>query len=284
MNIKESLTKQDKFSDSEKELANFILKKKEKILQMSVQEISERTYTSTSAVVRLCRKIGLKGFKDFKIRYSAELQQEYNNLTEINANFPFDEDDTISEISAKLLTLTKISLDETSKIFSAEAVEKTVSYILNSKNTAVIAVGDSYIRAIDFQNKMMKIGKHIILSHIPLEDGQMAQVLDSSDCVIFVTYSGQTKYLVPYAQILSRNLVTIITITSNPDSVIGRLSDIVLQIPNKESKSIKITTFYSQACIEYYLNIIYSYFFVLNFDKNLKRRTDSEITFLDTRY
>lgn len=284
MNIKEALIKQEKFTDSEKELANFILKKKEKILNMSVQEISEQTYTSTSAVVRLCRKINLKGFKDFKIKYSAELQQDYRQITDIDANFPIDEDDTISELAAKLLNLTKSSLDEAHQMCSPEAIEKTVSYILNSKNIAVIAVGDSYIRAVDFQNKMMKINKHVILSQVPLEDGHLSQVLDSNDCVIFITYSGQTKYLVPYAQILSRNLVTIITITSNPDSIIGRLSDIVLQIPNRESKSIKITTFHSQACIEYYLNIIYSYFFVLNYDKNLKRRTDSEISFLDTRY
>lgn len=284
MNIKEKLMKQDKFSDSEKELANFILKKKEKVLHMSVQEISQQTYTSTSAVVRLCRKIGLKGFKDFKIQYSAELQQKYEQVMEVDANFPFNEDDTVQEISSKILALTKDSLHETAKLFSAEKLEKAVAYIINSKRTAIFAIGDSFIRALDFQNKMMKINKNILSMQIPFEFGHLAQTLCHEDCAIVISYSGQTKTLIEYVQILKRKLVTIIAITSNEESKIANLSDLVLLIPNKESKSIKFSTFSSQTCIEYYLNILYSYFFVLDFENNHKRRITTEVDFLDTRF
>ena len=65
------------FSTSEKQLAKYILEHGEKVLQYSIQDLAKKTYTSPATIVRLCKKIGLHGYSDFKIKYSAELQFDF---------------------------------------------------------------------------------------------------------------------------------------------------------------------------------------------------------------
>ena len=62
------------FSHSEKEIAHYILNEGEKVLNLSIKELAKKTYTSPATIVRLCHKLGLEGYGDFKIKYSAELQ------------------------------------------------------------------------------------------------------------------------------------------------------------------------------------------------------------------
>lgn len=77
------------FSHSEKQIARYILDNGEDVLSMSVKELANKTYTSPATIVRLCRKIGLEGYNDFKIKYSAELQYDKRNQKRIDVNFPF---------------------------------------------------------------------------------------------------------------------------------------------------------------------------------------------------
>lgn len=286
MNIIEALSHRENFSINEQTVADYILLKKEKILDMSVQEISKETYTSTSAIVRLCRKVGLNGFKDFKIKFAAELQRNANEISDIDSNFPFEKNDSLLDISSKMLKLTHDASKDTYEMIlnSRKEIENAISLILKSKQVALFGIGDSYIRALDFQNKLMKINRNILLTSIHGEQNQLAISLHRNDCAIIISYSGQTKMTYQMALYLKRISVPIISITSNPESKIAKLSQVTLTIPNKESINIKITPLYSQLCIEYYLNVLYSYFFVLDYDENLKNRIEVETIMVDTRF
>ena len=60
------------FSHSEKEIAHYILNEGEKVLNLSIKELAKKTYTSPATIVRLCHKLGLEGYGDFKIKYSKD--------------------------------------------------------------------------------------------------------------------------------------------------------------------------------------------------------------------
>lgn len=286
MNIKEQLEKMEQFSNAEQNIAKYILKNKDLVLSMSVQELSKATYTSTSAVVRLCRKMNLKGFADFKIKFSAELQKnEFHseNKAMLDANFPVDENDSFYEVSKKLYELMNEALFDVYQKATVSDFEKAVNLIQSSNRTAIFTGGDNFISALSFQNKMLKINKNILLVTIPYENEQLAFHLNSSDCAIVISYSGASTFLDRTLNLLKRNSVPLIAITARPNSKIGRLSKIILNNTNKESQSIKFSTFASQLGTEYILNTLYSYYFVLNFNENSKKRIDAEITFLDGR-
>lgn len=283
MNILDELNKKERFSNSEKDLANYILKNKDKVLNLSVQELAKKTYTSTSSIVRLCRKIGLKGFADFKIEFAAQLQKQGDVNKPINANFPFNKDDSFHEITKKLYQLSIDALNETYQKMQHKDYEKAAALIKKAKKIAAFGTGDCYTRALEFQSKMMKINCPVFTPHLMNEDSSLAHILTKEDCAIVISYSGETKYTLETTTTLKKHHVPIITITGRTDSPIAKLSDVILELPNHESQSYRIAPFGSHVGIEFILNNLYSYFFVLDYDYHLNHRLNMEENYIDLR-
>jgi Transcriptional regulators len=193
MTIINQLKAQNNFNGSEKDLAEYILKNKEAVLNLSIQKLATNTFSSTSTVVRLCRKIGLKGFKDFKIKLSAELQKHYDDISTIDPDFPFTEDDSNKEIAQKIANVMETSIKQTSELLDNSTLEKAIRLILKAKNLGIFAYGDTYISALSFQNKLMKINFHAQLPTLVEESNFLAANFQKEDCAIVISYSGQTK-------------------------------------------------------------------------------------------
>ncbi len=272
------------FNASEETVAQYILTNREQVLEMSIQTLSEHTYTSPSTIVRLCRKMGLKGFKDFKIKWSAELQKEYNAITNVDPDFPFTEDDAYGEIQKKILDLFTDSLNVTSQILSNDRVEKAVEYLLQANKIGIFAYGDTFLPALNFQNKLMKIDLPVHIAALPGENRHLATNFHEGDCAIVISYSGESKNNFYITQLLKQNEATVIVITGNTSSHIALLADMVLPVAKNESQSVKLSTFSSQVAIDYVLNTLYGCLFVSNYEKNQSKRIASETLFLDERF
>lgn len=284
MSLLTDLKHNEQFNASEKAVAQYIITNKEDILNLSIQALSELTYTSPSTVVRLCRKIGLKGFKDFKIKWSAELQKEYNAISNVDPDFPFTDDDSYGEIQKKILELFTDSLNQTSQLLSPDNLERAVELLLQADKIGVFAYGDTYLPALNFQNKLMKIDRSVHMTALSGENRHLATNFRQGDCAIVISYSGESKNNYYITQLLKQNGATIIVITGNPSSHIASLGDLILPVAKSESQSVKLSTFSSQTAIDYVLNTLYGCLFVSNYDKNQSKRIASETLFLDERF
>ena len=87
--IIEQLKQKKDLSQTEMDLATFILNYGEELTYLSIRELADLTYTSTTSIQRFCRKLGCDGYKEFKIRYLKELAQGNTELAGIDVNRPF---------------------------------------------------------------------------------------------------------------------------------------------------------------------------------------------------
>lgn len=263
MRIVTQLEQQINFTDNSKEIANYILSHKDDVLHMSIQTLAKNTYTSTSAIMRLCNTLGLQGFKDFKIRFAQELNSSEVN-GEVDPNFPFQKNSSIGEISNRLKKLMIQTLDETQQLVSNEDVKKACKLMNKANRTLIFGVGDAYLAGLTFQARMIRDGNTSFLStSVYGEQLHLARTATRNDCAFILSYSGETIDTVRVAQLLKQNSVPIVCVTANGDSTLAHLSNIALQLPAREQKFHRIASFFSQTCMEYYLSIIYSYLRVL---------------------
>src|SRR5579875_2812219 len=58
---------------AEQRVADFVLAHPDELIYLTVTELAERTNTSESTVVRLCQKVGYKGYQEFKIVLARDL-------------------------------------------------------------------------------------------------------------------------------------------------------------------------------------------------------------------
>ena len=147
MSIMTQLEFELNFSNSEKQIARYILNHGEDVLSMSAKQLAEATYTSPATIVRLCRKIGLEGYNDFKIKYSAELQYDHRNEKRIDVNFPFSNSDDAMQIAKNLVSLTNEVISDTYQLIDFDELNTIAE---NKKELTELE--DLYNKCLDFDN------------------------------------------------------------------------------------------------------------------------------------
>ena len=73
-NVIEKLKRQTGFTETERVIAGYILAHSEDMYDLSLSELARRSCTSNAGVVRLCKKMGCKGWRDFQIEFLVEMR------------------------------------------------------------------------------------------------------------------------------------------------------------------------------------------------------------------
>ena len=272
MSIMTQLEFELEFSESEKEIARYILNHGDDVLSMSVKEQAKNTYTSPATIVRLCKKIGLEGYNDFKIKYSAELQYDLHHSNRIDVNFPFEKKDTHPMICHKLASLSEEVIADTIKLIDFEQLEKIVDLLYQSHDIDIYGSGNSLLAAMSFQHKMMRIARNVNLKALHGEQVFLSYNSDEKRIAVIISYSGETHDLIQIAQILKEKKTPIIVLTSIGDNHLSHYADYILNIGSREKIFTKIAPFASQVSMEYLLNVIFSCIFQKDYDQNTQNK------------
>lgn len=260
------------FSYSEKQIARYILNHGEDVLSMSAKQLADATYTSPATIVRLCRKIGLEGYNDFKIKYSAELQYDHRNEKRIDVNFPFSNSDDAMQIAKNLVSLTNEVISDTYQLIDFDELNTIVDLLYNNQNIDIYGSGNSILAALSFQHKMMRIQRNVNVKTIPGEQIFMSYNSSKERIALIISYSGETSDLVRYAKILKEKKTPIILITSLGDNQLSRMADYILHLDSREKIFNKIAPFSSQISMEYVLNLIFSCIFLKDYNENIEAK------------
>ena len=272
MSIMTQLEFELEFSHSEKEIGRYILNHGEEVLNMSVKELAKKTYTSPATIVRLCKKIGLKGYNDFKIKYSAELQYDLHHTDRVDVNFPFDKDDSHPMICHKLASLSQEVIEDTIKLIDFEQLDKIVELMNNCQDIDIYGSGNSLLAAMSFQHKMMRIKRNVNIKVLHGEQVFMTYNSNNNRLAIIISYSGETNEIIQFAQTLKEKKTPIIVLTSIGDNRLSHYADYILNIGSREKIFTKIAPFASQISIEYLLNVIFSCLFQKDYDDNVNHK------------
>lgn len=260
------------FSESEKEIAKYILNHGEAVLSMSVKELAKHTYTSPATIVRLCKKIGLEGYNDFKIKYSAELQYDLQHTDRIDVNFPFQKDDSHPLICHKLASLSQEVIADTVKLIDFNQLHQIVDLIYHYSTIDIYGSGNSLLAAMSFQHKMMRISRDVNLRVLHGEQIFMSYNTNPDRIGMIISYSGETNEVIQIAQTLKEKKTPLIVLTSIGDNRLSHYADYILNIGSREKIFTKIAPFASQISMEYLLNVIFSCLFQKDYEQNIQNK------------
>lgn len=261
MNLLNKLKEQSGFTNTERQVANYIYDNLDNIASMTIGELAKKTYSSNATIIRLCRKLKYQGFKDFKFQLAREIEDLKFTEQSIDFTIPFDTSESTLEIVNKISSLYKESIDIIRSSIQINNLDQIVSSICLAKRVFIFSVGDTNLTVKNFMNKLMKINFYPILATENHEELAMSLNVKQDDLVLFVTYRGQSQLFFNCLKIISQTNCKIVTITANESSILTKFSDFNIFIPHEE-KNNRITTFYSQLSFNYILSILYSLIYV----------------------
>ncbi len=223
------------FSARERKVADYILEKPEKIKDLNTYEIAERTDTSQATVVRFSKRIGFKGFPDFKIALSQDLG---NRKAEAHVNIIHEEiksDDTFEIIGKKISNANIVAINNTYEVTDFNELEKAVVELGKADKIMIAGVGFSGIVAKDFSYKLLELGKHAIIENDNHMQLSYLSTMTEKDILFVISHSGKTVEMYNLVQVAKNKKVKIIAMTSIAPNPIRELADIKLSTVEMKS-------------------------------------------------
>lgn len=263
------------FSNSERRIVDYMLLHGIEIENMTTSQIAQTTFSSKSTLTRLSKKLDYTGWSTLKRDFLAEITYLNRFNSEVDANNPFKQNDSIMSIASKLATLEKEAIDDTLSLLNHDILRKGIDILANSKTIHIFAVSNNLLISQEFVHNMSRIGKDVRIHTLQSELVFKASLIEKDACAIIISYSGETEVLKDILSILNTKEIKTIAITSVGQNSISRNSDCILNISTREKLYSKIGTFSTDCSITYLLDVLYSCIFAQEYNENLELKIKS---------
>lgn len=275
----EKLKRQSNFTGVEKTIAKYVLENGFAIRLMSISELAEATYTSPASITRLCHKLGADGYKEFRILFNAEFE-EASRSDSINVNLPFGPKDSLEQIAWNIGNLTASTVNNVLQRFNYIELKDMVETMNEATILSVFSTGVSALAALDFQVKMVRMGKQInVEQNLSLLPGH-AFAATKKTVGIFISQSGESAEIVDCARVFKSRGALSIAITANEKSSLARACDMMISsnVNEDDTFSVKIESFASFYAVHFILDCLYCWLYRSNYEQNIERsRTNDRV-------
>ena len=274
MGLLRQLEQKQDFTKVEISIADYILEHSEEVAALSIGELAQRTFSSNAAIIRMCRKLGVAGYKDFRIEFASELEKHRFEGYQGDVNYPFELRDGQKTIMKRVAEISQEAVETCYAAIPPHALNIAARWISESNHVYIYANGDTYISAVMFANMLIKIGIHSVMVTQYNEGMTITYGAGSRDVALFVSYSGKLmSSLQMELEILRKKRCKTIFITSL-DSFDG--VDHLISFPRKEDAYSKTAGYYSQMSIRYILNCLYGMIYSFNLQQNRDRKDQAD--------
>ena len=177
-------------SAAEQQIARYITENPEEATLLTVRELAQRTFTSPSSVVRVCRSVGFDGYKELRRALVGELAALGDKGRHAEAEL--SPADSVRDIVDKVTHKNIQSLSDSQLLLSPDVVEQCVQLLDSCRCVLLFGLGSSLLVAHDTYLKFLRLDKPCMVT-----DDWHAQLLSARNATpdylgIVFSYSGQT--------------------------------------------------------------------------------------------
>lgn len=207
---------------TEERIVTYINTNSDKLLNMSIVDVAEETFTSPATVSRTIKKCGIGGFTELRYRISKE-NDEKSDLGQIN------------EILQKSLSEVTNTVEE----MSIDDVLHAVELIKKSKKIYVLSRGLTELVADEFSLKLQLLGFNVFNISDPNIMKRISGEMKADELLFIFSLYGKTEELISSAENAISLGCSIITCCCAEDTPLKSLSTLYLKGYKHNQISIK---------------------------------------------
>jgi RpiR family transcriptional regulator, repressor of rpiB and als operon len=188
-----------------------------------LKAIAEDAGVSEALIVKIVKKLGFSGFREFRTALD-----DYNRQPTTELHQELSPEDTGRELAQKVFRTSLLALEETLAIFDPEAFERAADLIFNAGQRDLYGIGGSAQIARDVAHKFLRIGIRTSV----FDDAHMmlmsASLLGEGDVAIGFSHSGTTTAVIEPLELARKRGARIIVLTNYATSPLASIADVVL--------------------------------------------------------
>lgn len=193
-------------NDTDDLIIDYIRKHRDKLDNITIKKIADDNFTVPNTIMRVCKKLGYKGFAELKVL----LAKEKN-----------DTDEIIYDKIPK-------SISKTLNLIDYDQLRYVANKIKKAETCHFIGVGDSRTSC-DMMVKNLMCQDKRSVSYMDYHDiDYRIKHCDKKDILFFISVSGENERLIKVAKEAKQRDIFIISITHFSKNSLSKLSDIQL--------------------------------------------------------
>ncbi len=215
---------------AERRVAQQILENPSEVVHLSITELATRSEVSDATVVKFCKRLGYKGFQEFKILLAQDVAVQPEPIYG-----EVEPDNDIHTIKEKIFQANVTALQDTAKVLDAQVLKSAVEAMARAREIHFYGLGASGIVALDAEQKFSRIGLRasaFVDAHMQIT---RAVLLKPQDVAIGISYSGETLEIVEALEAAREAGAITIAITNFSSSTVAQQADFVLLTSSQEN-------------------------------------------------
>lgn len=271
MILMNKLKEVDLYTHAELQIVDFILENPKLVTEVTIEKLAMLTFSSPSSIVRLCKKIGMKGYADFKIKLASEINNFSTSGIRIRVDVPFGPYADKMEIANTLLNLHYQALMDVYNTIDFSYLQKIADVIRNSDALVLKGVGESMLIAEDFNIKVRRLGIAVFSDPLIGYNSVFPKTKVKSQVALIVSHYADRVEIRDWIREFQEENTKVILLCANKNSPLLKLPEYVILLDNEEDRSEKMGSFASRTAMSYVLDCIYGMLFVMDYQKNGKK-------------
>lgn len=253
----------------EQAVIEHIIKFPKDLLEMNVSELAKASYTSASTIIRVCKKLGTKGFGDLKFIYASEYP-EMMKLKESLKTIPYDENSTIDDIIHTMPLIYSKAIDHTRSMIDRNILINVISLMKKAKVIDIYGDGINNEVAKMFCYKLGEIGiTSNSYSSIHWSHASFLQLENIPSFSILISHTGKNSNVIDAAKRLKKCNMPTLSISGNIDQRLAELTDYNIHIMTTEN-TLEFSNVIFTMSTQYILDILVASLLVHRYDVVLK--------------
>ncbi len=235
MNILLKMKRIKDLSPSERQVVNFILEDPARASGMGIADLARDSYTSTSTVMRVARRLELDGFSSFRRRLASDLNEYLETTALFRPQEPIAPQDTLHDIVDKVTSNNVRAVLDVRNFNTLEVFGQVVDMMSAAKQLDFYGSGVSNLICHDAMMKALRLGIPSTAYSFYSEQAMLARTSPKDHLAIILSYTGQTEEILRVAQYLKSGCVPSVSITSHTDNALLELCTVNLFVDSFES-------------------------------------------------
>jgi DNA-binding MurR/RpiR family transcriptional regulator len=219
-------------SPAEQRVAQVIIDEAATAARLTITDLAERAGSSETTVIRFCRAMGFNGYSELRLTLAAEAGR---TSPDEPVGSDISQSDDLAQVVKKIAFADARAVEETASQIDIAVLGQVVDLVAGARRVDIYGVGASAFVALDFQQKLHRIGRIAYAwsdTHLALTS---AALLDERDVAFGISHTGTTSDTIDAFAEAGRHGARTVALTNFPKSPITRVADLVLTTAARET-------------------------------------------------
>lgn len=268
MDITHRITEADNLTPTEQALAQRILDLGERLQGYSIKELAAASSASIASIHRLCKKLGLEGFKELKVEMARSVARR-GEARRVDINFPFKPDDRARDIVPVMESLYQTTIRDIVEVLDPMQLDLASRIIDRAASVDLYTSSHNVHPARMFAQRLLSAGKRAEVLANWEDQIRVALASDKSHAAIVISYSGLAPFLPDLLPALRERHVPVVLIGSRRARRMHAGLAAYLMVGDREALQNRITQFSSHIAVQFVLDSLFSCVFARDYETHM---------------